>query len=94
MFWTYILQNPAGKFYIGHTDNLQTRVANHNRTDKIGGKFTRKNGPWILVWSEEHSSRSNAMRREREIKSWKSSGRIRSVLLDSQLGVESRPSRD
>jgi putative endonuclease len=91
MFWTYILQNPGGKFYIGHTDDLQTRVANHNRTDKTGGKFTRKNGPWVLVWSEERSNRSNAMRRERQIKSWKSSARIRSALLDSQRSGESRP---
>jgi putative endonuclease len=82
MFWTYILQNPAGKFYIGHTEDLQIRVTNHNRTDKTAGKFTRKNGPWVLVWSEGHPNRSNAMRRERQIKSWKSSVRIRSVLLD------------
>ena len=68
MFWVYVLQNPAGHFYIGHTDNLANRVANHNRTDKIIGKFTRKNGPWILAWSEEYPDRSSAMRREREIK--------------------------
>ncbi len=38
MFRVYILQNPAGRFYIGHTDNLETRLANHNRTDKTLGK--------------------------------------------------------
>ena len=81
MFWTYILQNPTAKFYIGHTDDLQTRLANHNRTDKIAGKFTRKNGPWILVWSEQHLNRPKAVRREREIKSWKSARLIRERLL-------------
>ena len=81
MFWVYVLQNPSGRFYTGHTDDLETRVANHNRTGKIVGKFTRKNGPWILVWSEQHTNRSDAMRREREIKSWKSAKRIRSHLL-------------
>jgi predicted GIY-YIG superfamily endonuclease len=91
MFFVYILQNSKGRFYIGHTDNLDARVTSHNRIDKISGKFTRKNGPWILVWSEEHLNRSNAMRRERQIKSWKSSARIRSALLDSQLSGESRP---
>jgi predicted GIY-YIG superfamily endonuclease len=35
MFWVYILQNPEGRFYTGHTDDLAERVANHNRTDKI-----------------------------------------------------------
>jgi len=81
MFWVYILQNPTGRFYIGHTNNLGNRVASHNRTDKIRNKFTRKNGPWNLVWSEEHPDRSSAMRREREIKNWKSARLIRECLL-------------
>jgi len=68
MLWVYILQNPAGNFYIGHTDNLENRIRSHNRTDTIAGKFTRENGPWALVWSEEHPNRSSAMRRELEIK--------------------------
>ena len=84
MFWTYIIQNPAGQFYVGHTDNLSARVKNHNRTDKIAGKFTRKDGPWTLVWSEEHPGRSSAMRREREIKKWKSARLIRTRLLRIQ----------
>jgi predicted GIY-YIG superfamily endonuclease len=45
MLCVYILRNPGGQFYIGHTDDLANRVASHNRTDKISGKFTRKNGP-------------------------------------------------
>ena len=81
MFWVYIAQNPAGRFYIGHTDNLENRLTSHNRTDKISGKFTRKNGPWVLVWFEQHADRSSAMRREREIKNWKSARLIRDRLL-------------
>ena len=68
MFWVYIIANPAGLFYTGQTDNLAVRVANHNRTDFIAGKFTRKNGPWKLVWSEPHQTRSAAVQRERQIK--------------------------
>jgi putative endonuclease len=81
MFWVYILENPEGRFYVGHTDNLGRRIGSHNRTDKISTKFTRKNGPWILVWSEEHPDRASAMRREREIKNWKSTRMIRDRLL-------------
>ena len=84
MFWVYVLQNPKGHFYVGQTDNVRTRVASHNRTDKISGKFTRKNGPWTLVWSEEHSHRSGAMRREREIKNWKSARLIRDRLVHTK----------
>jgi putative endonuclease len=81
MFWVYILQNPVGTLYVGQTDDLQTRVRNHNRVDKFNGKYTRKNGPWTLVWSEQQPDRASAVRRERQIKSWKSAKRIRSVLL-------------
>jgi predicted GIY-YIG superfamily endonuclease len=90
MFWVYILQNPNGRFYVGHTGSLDTRLVSHNRTDKISGKFTRKNGPWTLVWCEEHSSRSGVIRREREIKSWKSANRIQTDLLDSSIPLNGR----
>jgi hypothetical protein len=26
MFWVYVLQNSAGTFYIGHTEDLHSRV--------------------------------------------------------------------
>ncbi len=83
MFHVYILKNPRGQLYIGHTDDLDRRLREHN--DPAGkehlGKFTHKNGPWSLVWSESHTSRSSATLREREIKSWKSARLIRERLL-------------
>ena len=68
MFWVSLLENTKGQFYICYTNNLENRISSHNRTDKISGKFTLKNGPWTFVWSEEHLVRSIAMQREREIK--------------------------
>jgi len=85
MFFAYILENPEGRFYIGHTDDLEERLMNHNRTDKTGGKFTRKNGPWNLVWSESHPTRSAAMQRERQIKRMKSSLWIREHLINGRV---------
>ena len=85
MFWVYILENAQGKFYIGHTHDLAERLLSHNRTDKISGKFTRKNGPWTLVWSEKHATRASAMKREREIKAMKSSRWIRDNLLNGRV---------
>ena len=55
MFWVYVLENAKGQFYIGQTNNLKNRISNHNRSDKALGKFTRKNGPWRLVWSAGRS---------------------------------------
>jgi putative endonuclease len=68
MFWVYILENPEGRFYIGQTHDLTLRMHSHDRTDKLLGKLTRKNGPWELVWSEAHPTRSSAVVRERAIK--------------------------
>ena len=82
VFWVYILQNPSGRFYIGHTAEVASRVHSHNRTDKLRGKFTRKGGPWTLVWSEAHPSRSAAMARERQIKRMKSAKWIQEHLLN------------
>ena len=85
MFWVYVLENSAGQFYIGQTDELAVRLLNHNRTDKIGGKFTRKNGPWKLIWSEAHPNRVSAVQRERQIKAMKSARWIREQLLNGRV---------
>ena len=81
MFWVYVLENPRGKFYVGQTEALDERLKDHNRTDCFDGHFTRKNGPWRLVWSEEHDTRGSAVRRERQIKRMKSAAWIRTHLL-------------
>jgi len=90
MHWVYILRNPAGQFYTGQTDNLQNRLHSHNRADRLLGKFTRKNGPWELVWSEEHPTRSLAMARERQVKAKKSARWIRENLLNGRVPTPSR----
>jgi putative endonuclease len=81
MFWVYVLENLKGKFYVGQTESLEQRLQDHNRTDSFDGHYTRKNGPWKLVWSEDHESRSAAMQREQQIKRMKSAKWIRSNLL-------------
>ena len=77
----YILQSNAGRFYVGHTDDLARRLVEHNDPDRSRRHFTAKSGPWHLVWQEEHESRAAALRRERFIKSRKSAAWIRRYLL-------------
>ena len=72
MYYVYILQSlKTGKLYIGHTDNLARRLEEHN-TGR-GGKYTRQNGPWKLVYSEHHPDRSSAAKREQYLKSTRGS---------------------
>ena len=84
MLWAYILQNPAGRFYVGHTDDLEARLLRHNCTDNAS-TYTRKNGPWVLVWSEAHETRATAMAREKQIKAMKSAAWIRRELLNGRV---------
>ena len=79
----YIIENLEGMLYVGQTSDLASRVISHNRADKIAETFTRKNGPWRLVWSEEHPTRSSAMAREKQIKKMKSARWIRENLLNT-----------
>jgi len=68
MFHVYILRSLRnGKLYVGHTDDLQRRLEEHN-TGR-GGQFTRQQGPWELAHSEPQPDRSAAMKRELFLKS-------------------------
>ncbi len=80
-FWVYVLENSAGLFYIGQTEDLERRLGQHNDPSADARKYAVKNRPWRLVWSELHETRASAMRRERQIKSMKSARWIRENLL-------------
>ncbi len=69
-FHVYILQSEStGRYYCGHTKNLQQRLRHHNDPEYRPDATTRRfQGPWVLVWSEKQDDRSSAMLREREIK--------------------------
>jgi predicted GIY-YIG superfamily endonuclease len=58
-FWAYMLHCRGGSFYVGHTDNLEDRVAQH-QSGSIRG-FTRDHLPVKLVWSQEFSTRYEAL---------------------------------
>jgi len=66
----YVLLNPQGKIYIGHTSNLARRLAQHNDPDDRGTLHTKRHsGPWRLIHQEPFPTRREAMRRERGLKS-------------------------
>jgi predicted GIY-YIG superfamily endonuclease len=81
-FFAYVLESANGTFYVGHTEDLDRRVGEHNDRETPTHKFTPKNGPWTLVWCEPHPTRASAMQREAQIKRMKSARWIREHLLD------------
>ena len=67
-FWVYMLLCNDKSYYIGHTDNLEKRISQHVFGEVKGYTSTRL--PVTLVFSEEFTSRYDALLRERQIKGW------------------------
>lgn len=67
--WTvYILLCRNGAYYIGVTNDLARRCAEH-RTGR-GGHYTKCNPPIRLVYTEQFPSKRQAQTRERQLKGW------------------------
>jgi tRNA/rRNA methyltransferase len=67
-FHVYILRLCDGRYYVGHTDDLATRVAQH-QSGAIPG-FTRDKRPVEFLWSEQFPEREQAFAAERQLKGW------------------------
>jgi putative endonuclease len=81
MYFTYILHSiHLNKFYIGSTSKLEDRLQKHLFNHK---GFTAKAKDWQLVYFEQFYSKDDALFRERQIKNWKSSKKIRELISKS-----------
>ena len=77
MYYVYVLRNPAGRHYTGHALDTLYRLGQHNSGIS---KSTKNRGPWSLVHQEQFAKRSEAMRRERYLKSGKGREELRRIL--------------
>ncbi len=93
-FWVSILRCADHSYYTGHTDNLATRIMQH-QTGEIEG-FTSTRVPVALVFADEFPTREEALARERQIKGWsrkKKKAMMRGDWAEvSRLGRGKRPS--
>jgi putative endonuclease len=68
----YILRSKRNKKrYVGQTADLENRLREHNGGES---RSTKAGRPWVLEYKEEFATRSEAIRRERFLKSpagWK-----------------------
>jgi len=83
MYFTYVLYSRTyDQIYIGHTDNLKFRFQKHN----LGlVKSTKRYKPWKLIYYETFPTRSQAMKREKQLKSHQGRKFIREKLLRTVL---------
>lgn len=64
----YVIQNAQGRFYIGISENIVQRIAQHN--DGLS-TWTKGKGPWTLVWTSEEKSLADARKLENLLKKQK-----------------------
>ena len=83
MFYIYIIQSQkTGRYYTGSCHDLDIRIERHNDGATPSTKPAR---PWKLVYSESYATNSEALKREREIKSKKSRRYIEFLIESSSI---------
>ena len=74
----YILASKRnGTLYTGVTSDLVRRVWEH-KNDLVAG-FSQRYGTHLLVWFERHETMGSAIVRERRLKEWKRSWKLRLI---------------
>jgi putative endonuclease len=68
MFHCYILKCADGSYYVGHTDDMEKRLAEHQSGAFAG--YTDKRRPVELLWNDAFQTRDDAKAAEQQIKGW------------------------
>ncbi len=84
VWFTYILECADGSYYVGITNDVTLRLAEHNNGQ--GARWTAQRRPVKLRYAESHSSKSAARKREIEIKGWRREKKIALFDSPSELG--------
>jgi putative endonuclease len=82
-YTVYILYSETlNKYYIGYTSvTLESRLQKHNANHK---GFTGRNTDWVVKYFEHYNTKSEAMKREKEIKAWKSRIRVQQLISSAE----------
>ncbi len=76
--YVYVLHSAAsGSFYVGITQDLRKRVAEHNKGLNFSTKAYK---PWTLIYYEAHTNQADARRREKYLKTTAGDRALRKML--------------
>ena len=78
MFHLYVIENQSKRIYIGVTTNIKNRLSSHNKPN--GVDWTQGKGPWVLIYQETFDTKSQALAREKYLKSLKAGQRLKKIL--------------
>ena len=77
-YHVYILHSKLlDRYYIGSTQDITKRLEKHLSNNK---GYTSRAKDWVVVYSESYLTKSEALLRERKIKSWKSKKMIEKLI--------------
>ena len=68
MYYVYLIECKDRTIYTGITTDIQRRFKEHNSGK--GGAYTRSRKVKKILYTEQYTDRSSALKREAEIKSW------------------------
>ncbi len=66
----YILKFSNNYLYIGQTNHLEQRIKDHKSKTSRSAKFSKDNGEFELIYTEEYDTQLESMRREKQLKGW------------------------
>lgn len=67
-YFVYILRTSSNTLYTGQTNNLEKRIAEHKNKTSKSSKYIKYFDSFKLEYSEEYPTRTEAMRREYQLK--------------------------
>jgi putative endonuclease len=94
-WYVYIIETKCAKLYTGITTDLTRRYEEHSSMREggtKGAKFFRAHEVNRMVWSERHTSRSMASKREAEIKTMPRAKKL-ALLATSPYPLHQMPER-
>lgn len=81
MYFVYVLYSPSsGKAYTGYSNDLDRRLFEHNISETKG--FTLRYRPWQLIHQESYETKTEAMKREKFLKTGQGREVIKSIVAD------------
>jgi len=83
-YYVYIIYSQSlDKYYVGYTHDPEERLGKHNAGATTS---TRRGVPWKLMYIEEYENKTDAIKRENQIKRMKSRKFIENLIRRGSVG--------
>jgi len=76
-YFVYIIKSKKdNRYYIGSTSDVEARVNYHNSGRQ---RSTKNRTPFVLIYKEGYTTKTEALKREKQIKSYKGGNAFRKI---------------